>query len=385
MAPTKCDIKGVNYEKGYLQVMDQVTAKMAGALGFNNTVQLWDLYLKDPSTRAILSAWLDIRRRTFGAQLKHSHMTLRPAIVKGPQAGCAVCVPIDRDNLLRHLMEIDHFQHDCILSEGSLDGVQYPSVLGSSGEATTAPTNARLKLEYILENPTMVGPDIPPCSITTVELPNVEPTVYTSVDPGDGSHSHRCTLRRLCLLSFSTRLDMFVPRINARHDLTDQLRDIGPKRGHAIHSSSPGIPSSHGYPQAQISPRKGAFNTTATDRPRFIILAHWPLVLWLTEMFLNSLSIQFVTIRPSMSAKDRRKAITLFNSPKRPCQILLTNFNCGTKSLNLHTLCSRMVVMEPPLDLKRLLHAIGSIHRVGQKARQKVWMLFQDQYLQSLG
>lgn len=647
MAPSKCDINGVDYEKGYLQTMDQVSTKMAGALGFKDTGQLWDLYLKDPATKPILTSWLDIRKKTFGAKLKHAHMTIRPAVINrafdpkmqpiisstrqprigrdgvdekslapmtclwmawklikaspglfrrsqldtkpphvdpydithaykllswiyrkqmggkipttrprntaveppvffheglgattaaGPSrsvrdlfgvssgdaakameneravavairdedaartlkldvvgeladaiynesnpggqigGGRTPCLPIDRANLLRHLMEIDCFQHDCILSETTHDlpgnggsGIGAPREVAlsvaatenalSNGEhpnvstneipsneetpvstmdespkgtelkaAPLSPTPAlpSLNLESLLENPTMVGPDVPPRQITTVELvnpdriqamyneryevllrefqPNADPTQYTSADPGSGSHAHRCALRRLCLLAFSPRLDKFVSRINAKHDLTTQMKDHAEKddRGFALYYANtaldlsvpmPSTPLLQGSYLAMDTPKlrillkilhdEDIFDTTTAvaARSRIIIVAHWPLILWVTEMFLNSLSIPFVTIRPSMSAKDRRKAITCFttSSPKRACQVLLTNFNCGAKTMNLHTRCSRMVVMEPPLSMKRLFHAIGGIHRVGQKERQKVWILYQDQ------
>ncbi|KAL4794210.1 hypothetical protein BDV19DRAFT_365403 [Aspergillus venezuelensis] len=123
-----------------------------------------------------------------------------------------------------------------------------------------------------------------------------------------------------------------------------------------------------------------AFNATASARPRFIILAHWQPVLWVTEMFLNSLDISFVTVwlSPSMKAAERKNAITKFTAIRNGAQILLTNFNCRAKSLNLHTVCSRMVVMEPPLNMERLFEALGAIHQPGQRQAQKVWLLFQN-------
>ncbi|KAL4806742.1 hypothetical protein BDV18DRAFT_168363 [Aspergillus unguis] len=624
MATSKCDIKGVDYEKKYLQTMDQVTTKMAGALGFKNTAALWELYLTDPATRPILIAWLDIRKRRFDASLKPSHMTIRPAIVNwafeqklqplisrqeqpvlgadgviektlapltclwfsfklikakpslfirsqltgnpihvdpydithaykllswiyrkqkgskipaskphctaaeppvyfhkgigatttaGPDravedlfgvtsqqaiqamanadavagslrdedavrtakldvvgeiaeavyselnparqvdAPRSVCVSIDRVNLLEYLMEVDAFRHDCILWErgfgedtapsggtqstaastsskaGQQSNISMATVASSAGlqelPNSRSPTSL-LRLEYLICDLTTANAQIPACHIATIELVNPEriqaqhdkryaqltedfnPNLvskngYTTADPCDGSHAHRCALRRLCLLAFSTRLDQFVSRVNARYDLTDPLKDHAERqdRGFALYYANTALDPAVPMPSSPLlqasylameTPKlryllkilhdEGAFNESTsaeTKPPWFIVVAHWPLILWVIEMFLNSLCISFVTIRPSMSAKDRRKAISTFVSMKKSCQVLLTNFNCKSKAQNLHTVCSRMVIMEPPLNMERTFEAISAIHRSGQKEEQKVWLLFQDQ------
>ncbi|KAI9374719.1 hypothetical protein BJX61DRAFT_532170 [Aspergillus egyptiacus] len=661
VAPEKCDIHGVLYEKKYLQGMDQITARMAGALKLDGSAKLWDLYLRDPATKPILDGWLETRKNSFGTKLKHAHMTLRPAIVnlafileiqplicspKQPTIGsdginektlapltclwfcvklikakpvlfprsklnakpinldtydvthaykllswiyrmqkghkvpiskpknlpveapvyvrdpetdnndgasypsrsveellgltskdsiqamenaqteangfaegdsgravrfrvdiiaditngihqglntisqCSTsrspCNPNDRANLLWHLMEIDHFQDNCILHEGtheslaedvsSNDAAHGADVAGMMTKESTAiltvdeatdsvhqyvtqaddialfdkenPTstmdepsvsvdlipishpiaaiNRTPGLDDILDMPTTVRQDIPPCSIVTVELMNPERVQplhdqrytslvsgfrpkgprsksklyqYTAADPSDGSNSHRRALRGLSILAFSTKLDRFCLRISARHDLIDRVQHYAGKedRGFGIFYANttldltvpaPSDPLLQACYLAMDAPKlryllkilhdEGAFNTTAAKPPRFIVIANWPLVLWVTEMFLNSLSIPFVSMRPNMPAEDRKKAISYFTSTKYRCQILLTNYTCGTKGLNLDRECSRIVILEPPLNNKILFQAIGSVHRAGQKSRQKVWILFQD-------
>ncbi|KAL2827574.1 hypothetical protein BDW59DRAFT_179088 [Aspergillus cavernicola] len=649
MAIEKCEIDGVFYEKKYFQGMDHTSTRLAGALGLKVTGELWNLYLHDPATRPILASWSDKRRNSFGADLKHAYMTLRPGIVndafkqemqllicspnqpsigtggvdekslarvtclwfalrlieakpdlfprstlhtqpihldpydmahaykllswiyrmlkgskipntkpqsravevpiyvrdpnaeddesevpglnrsvedllgltsndairamensealeaaeddEGNATNCRLdmvgditnaiyqglstvsqctiarspCDPNDRANLLWHLMEVDRFEDTCVLYEAvhtfsgedshgndpahiavlsevttkrntadsvvkedpsgaqqhgaEAKGLALPQeanpgssmdeTLGSSDlklAARSTPASSQiLGLEDIFGIPTMVGQDIPPCSIITVEIVNPERTQhlhnqrythlikefqpkgprtkseatrFTSADPGHGTYSHKEAFRH-----------SFISRINAEHDLIDRLQHYTEKddRGFAVFYANttfdpavpiPSNPLLQGCYLAMDAPKlrylfkilhdEGAFNATAASPPRFIVIANWQLVLWVIEMFLNSLSIPFVSIRQSMSEEDRKHPISYFTSPKYRCQVLLTNYNCHAKSLDLHKECSRVLFLELPLNLKRLFQAIGSVHRGGQKRRQKVWVLFQD-------
>ncbi|KAL4963587.1 uncharacterized protein BDV14DRAFT_190863 [Aspergillus stella-maris] len=529
MPLSKCDVRGVDYERKYLQDMDQVSIRMAGAPGFKDTVTLWDLYLNDPATRPILDAWLDVRKRTFGATLKHSHMTLRPAIVNlafdvrlqsimlkqeppvigehgvdeksiatftclwycfkllkatpdlfnrihmngtpihidpydithaykllsrifGNRRGARflavedlfglssaeiirtmdnavavgtlardedaiatpkldvvaeltdaiypevdptkqfaaprACVPVDRLDILRYLLEIDRFEQECVVGNASRgtstaileDAGRTPTETASDisnaiesklsadadipdvnsdpvkSESPTAnnPTSSNtplLKLAHLIDQRTMVGAEPPPCEIVTIELTNPADLIK-AFNPN------------------STRLDQSISRVNAKHDLIDQFRDYGEKedRAFSLYYASTTLDPAASY-LAMDTPKlkyllkilhdEGAFNATFSAR-----------VLWVTEMFLNSLSMPFVTVwlSPSMKAAERKTAIKKFTAIRNGAQILLTNFNCRAKSLTLHTVCSRM----------RLFEAIGAIHRPGQKQAQKVWLLFQN-------
>lgn len=61
-------------------------------------------------------------------------------------------------------------------------------------------------------------------------------------------------------------------------------------------------------------------------------------------------------------------------------QALVTTFNCGSIGLNLHDHCSRVVIMEPALNLNTLFQAIGRIHRLGQMEPQWVWIFRSHQF-----
>ncbi|KAL2871418.1 uncharacterized protein BJX67DRAFT_342200 [Aspergillus lucknowensis] len=63
-------------------------------------------------------------------------------------------------------------------------------------------------------------------------------------------------------------------------------------------------------------------------------------------------------------------------------QVLLTTYACGALGLNLHESCSRIALVETPLNTSTQLQAIGRAHHVGQRERQKVWIPFQDHTIQ---
>ncbi|KAL3475507.1 hypothetical protein BJX99DRAFT_259278 [Aspergillus californicus] len=272
-----------------------------------------------------------------------------------------------------------------------------------------------LKLGDILSDSTTVEGKIPPCSIVTIELMNPERIrdlhfqryhdLINELEPkGPQSKSEvtQCTeatpaLRSLCMLAFSTKLDTFISRITAQHDLIDRVEHYAQRadRGFALFYANttmdvtvpaPSNPLLQALYLAMDAPRlryllkilydEGAFdNTTAAKPPCFIVIANWPLVQWVTEMFLYSLYIPFVSERYSMSEDDRNKAFAHFNSPRSRCQILLTNYAFANRSFNKH---SRIIILEPPLNMNQLYYSIASVHHVRQVNPQKVWILFQD-------
>lgn len=128
----------------------------------------------------------------------------------------------------------------------------------------------------------------------------------------------------------------------------------------------------------RIFDAEGLFANTDTDRPRFIIVCHWPVVGWLVEMFLHALGLKYVTIAGGSRMADRSDAVAKFTDRRSACTVLLTTYNCGALGLNLHTHCSRLVLMEPSLNFNAEFQAIGRVHRLGQRKPQKVWRLFQD-------
>lgn len=123
---------------------------------------------------------------------------------------------------------------------------------------------------------------------------------------------------------------------------------------------------------------EGLFAEANVTRPRFIVVCHWPIVAWLVEMFLRALSLNYVTIAAGSSMDDRSDAATKFTDPRSSCTVLLTTYNLGGMGLDLHRECSRVVLMEPALNLNAEFQAIGRVYRLGQREPQKVWRLFQD-------
>jgi hypothetical protein len=96
--------------------------------------------------------------------------------------------------------------------------------------------------------------------------------------------------------------------------------------------------------------------------------------MWMIEMFLDSLSVDFVSVRSTMQAQERISAVKRFTSGNNRCSALVTTFNCGGTGLNLHDVCARVIVMEPAMNLNTLFQAIDRV----QVSPQKVWILFQN-------
>ncbi|KAK6822118.1 hypothetical protein RU639_006778 [Aspergillus parasiticus] len=113
------------------------------------------------------------------------------------------------------------------------------------------------------------------------------------------------------------------------------------------------------------------------DSGRWLVFTHWPLVMWMTEMFLDTLSIPYVVIRSQMTAGQRNEAVAAFTASISPYKVLLTTYTCGAFGLNLQTHCNRVVCLEP-LNLATLFQGSGRVHRVGQTKEQPVWILFGD-------
>ncbi|PIG89681.1 hypothetical protein AARAC_003424 [Aspergillus arachidicola] len=65
------------------------------------------------------------------------------------------------------------------------------------------------------------------------------------------------------------------------------------------------------------------------DSGRWLVFAHWPLVMWMTEMFLDALSIPYVVIRSQMTADQRNEAVAAFTASISPYKVLLTTYTCG--------------------------------------------------------
>lgn len=118
------------------------------------------------------------------------------------------------------------------------------------------------------------------------------------------------------------------------------------------------------------------------DATRFLIFTNWPMTCWLVEMFLSGLGVDFVVINASMTAEHRSAMVEKFNDPDSTVRVLLTTFSCGSLGLNLHSQCSRVVLLETPLNHNATIQTLGRVHRLGQTRQQRAWILFQDHTIQ---
>jgi hypothetical protein len=83
---------------------------------------------------------------------------------------------------------------------------------------------------------------------------------------------------------------------------------------------------------------EGLFSTAGKGlRPRFLLFVHWPMVMWLVEMFLDSIGVNYVTIRAMMTDGARQEAAERFILADSSCDVLLTLYQCGAHGLNLHS------------------------------------------------
>lgn len=112
-------------------------------------------------------------------------------------------------------------------------------------------------------------------------------------------------------------------------------------------------------------------------------LCEQPLTLWLVEMICDALSVPMVTIKSTANENQREEAARSFVAADSGVAVLAVTFKVGGCGLNLHHHCSRVVVMETPKNLNTLWQACGRVHRIGQGAQQKVWILSQRQSIEA--
>lgn len=114
------------------------------------------------------------------------------------------------------------------------------------------------------------------------------------------------------------------------------------------------------------------------DRPRFLIITHWPLTCWLVDMVLRRIGLVSESITAAYSAEDRAASVAEFNDPDSACQVLVTTYLCGGTGLNLHNSCHIVIMMEPATNFNMETQAIGRVHRIGQQHPQRAYRIYQD-------
>ncbi|PYH95680.1 hypothetical protein BO71DRAFT_473565 [Aspergillus ellipticus CBS 707.79] len=207
------------------------------------------------------------------------------------------------------------------------------------------------------------------------------------------------TLRRLSLLAFTPKLLLLADYLSTDRTLSAQVNKWVARKDKGLffyHQKTRDVVSRGdllpqdplrraiylmiGCPKLHLLlmlfQEEGLFNPDPAQRPRFILFAQWPLVLWVVEMFLFSLGINYAVIRPNTTTDDRNAIIAKFNSPQSNLTVLLTVYGCAALDLNLHGSCSRAVVLEPARNYSSLFQVIGRVHRLGQTKAQRVWIFF---------
>ncbi|KAF4442657.1 hypothetical protein F53441_11698 [Fusarium austroafricanum] len=89
-------------------------------------------------------------------------------------------------------------------------------------------------------------------------------------------------------------------------------------------------------------------------------------------VFVNSpltsiLSLKTLNIRSSDNPTERSKAVREFNNPGSLVDVLVTSFQLCGFGLNLHRVCHYGIIVEYPLNLPTMIHALGRLWRLGQK------------------
>lgn len=208
-------------------------------------------------------------------------------------------------------------------------------------------------------------------------------------------------LRRLCALAFHAKLDTFLNLEGISNQYTEHIPDIA-KEGNMCFelfwqltvdgqfNSLPRIRFDRAKYLLCQSPRlkyllkiflaEGLMPSSA--KPRFVIFCNWPMTVWLVQMLLDALSLEFASITSPMGVSDRTEAINRFNDTNNNCSVFITTYTLGAFGLNLQNNCSRLILMESAINYNRVFHAMGRMHRLGQKEPQKIWYLFQDSTIQ---
>jgi hypothetical protein len=119
---------------------------------------------------------------------------------------------------------------------------------------------------------------------------------------------------------------------------------------------------------------------------KLIVCCAWPMAQWLTEPFLSTLGIGYLSIKFSMSTDKRSDVLLRFNDASDETKILVTNLACSSSSANLQKCCHRLVIMELGNNVGDYLQAVGRAYRIGQLFRVRAYILVMnrsnDQYLQ---
>ena len=92
---------------------------------------------------------------------------------------------------------------------------------------------------------------------------------------------------------------------------------------------------------------------------RMIILTSYPTPEFHVESLLNTLGIEYVTLRAGMLAEERTAVAADFSDPKSTTKILVSTYATCSVGLNLHHCCAKIVMLEPATNVNTIMQVVG--------------------------
>lgn len=114
------------------------------------------------------------------------------------------------------------------------------------------------------------------------------------------------------------------------------------------------------------------------ENHKIIIFVHWPRTLWNIEMFLALIGVKICSIKSPMTLTEKNAVIAEFNDTTSELRVLVTSDRITVPSLSLQEDCFNMLFADIPEEENILKQCIKSIHRMGQRHAQKIWILTVD-------
>jgi hypothetical protein len=94
-----------------------------------------------------------------------------------------------------------------------------------------------------------------------------------------------------------------------------------------------------------------------------------------TTILVRLLGVRAVSIRAEHTAEQRYAAVSKFNDPASPVDILVTNFRLGSMGIDLQYACCRGICMSWPWNANTLMQMLCRLTRIMQK-RFVIWHLY---------
>lgn len=272
----------------------------------------------------------------------------------------------------------------------------------------------------VLGSTVVIGGDIPPYSVMTVELEMSleEYHQYLAIHErlsnrlaaggwegeGEGAstegHINMAAHRLLSHVSLHPGLDHFCKskRTSTAKVVTwNERKDYGYTFFHRLTRMDTTAPPYRERVGAALSISAGSvklqwlaskvFDVCIGKRNNLIVFIAWPTTQWLVEMFLTTIGIPVLSIRAAHSRMQRSMTQELFNNPATKGHVLVTSLKCGATSMNLQKNCACVVFLEVPDSANLTAQAIGRVHRIGQKEQQEIYIVSKnhsyDQKLQA--